>query len=385
MPFGINSAPEVWQRKMREHIEGLKGVEVIADDFVIVGFGNTPAEWQADHDRNVRAFLNRCRERNLKLNKKKARLRQQEVPFIGHILTPEGLKQDPRKVEAIVVMPDPTDVQSLRRFVGMVNYLAKFLPRLSEETEVLRKLTEKDAEWCWLQSHADAVTRVKEMIVSAPVLAYYDVKKPVVIQCDASQNGLDAALLQEERLVAFSSRVMTQTEQNYAQIQKELLAIVYACEKFDQYVFGRSNVIVQSDHKPLETIFKKPIHSSPKRLQRMRLRLQNYEIQMEYKKGETMFLADTLRRAYLKNELVGQTQDSDVRSIRERLFDFELEQIKHGEDLSVSPTLLKSLREETAKDEELQILSDVIHEGWPETLSETQNYDRRRRQVMEPY
>ena len=90
-------------------------------------------------------------------------------------------------------MPDPTDVKSLRRFLVMVNYLSKFLPRLSEETEVLRKLTEKDADWCWLQSHTDAVAHVKEMIVSAPVLAYYDVNKPVVIQCDASQSGLGAA------------------------------------------------------------------------------------------------------------------------------------------------------------------------------------------------
>ena len=98
MPFGIKSAPEVWQRKMREHIEGLKGVEVIADDFVIVGYGDTPTEWQADHDRNVRAFLDRCRERNLKLNKNKARLKQHEVPFIGHILTPRGLRPDPCKV-----------------------------------------------------------------------------------------------------------------------------------------------------------------------------------------------------------------------------------------------------------------------------------------------
>ena len=163
MPFGIKSAPEVWQRKMREHIEGLKGVEVIADDFVIVGYGDTPTEWQADHDRNVRAFLDRCRERNLKLNKNKARLKQHEVPFIGHILTPQGLKPDPCKVKAIVDMPDPTDAQSLRRFLGMVNYLAKFLPRLSEETEVLRKLTEKNAQWCWFPVHAQAVARVKEM------------------------------------------------------------------------------------------------------------------------------------------------------------------------------------------------------------------------------
>ena len=292
--------------KCENTLKGLKGVEVIADDFVIVGFGNTPAEWHTDHDRNVHAFLDRCHERNLKLNKKKARLRKQEVPFIIHILNPEGLKPDPHKVETIVGMPDPTDVQSLHRFLGMVNYLAKFLPRLSKETEVLRQLTEKDAEWCWLQSHTDAVVHVKEMIVSAPVLAYYDVNKPVVIQCNVSQSGLGAALLQEKRPVAYGSRVMTQTEQSYARIEKDLLTIGYAC---DQYIFGRSNVIVQSDHKPLETIFKKPIHSSPKRLQHMRLCLQNYmyDIQVEY---------DTLSCAYLENELVSQTQDSDVCSMR---------------------------------------------------------------------
>ena len=248
MPFGIKSAPEIWQRKMREHIEGLKGVEVIADDFVIVGFANTPTEWQADHDRNIRAFLERCREGNLKLIKNKARLRQDEVPFIGHILTPQGLKPDPCKVKAIVDMPEPTDAQSLRRFLGMVSYLAKFLPRLSEETEVLRKLTEKDAQWCWFPTHAQVVARIKEMIISAPVLAYYDVTKPVVIQCDASKSGLGAALLQEGRPVAFGSRVMSQIEQNYAQIEKELLAIVFACEKFDQYFFGRSDVVVESDN-----------------------------------------------------------------------------------------------------------------------------------------
>ena len=104
--------------------------------------------------------------------------------------------------------------------------------------------------------------------------------------------------------MAYSSRVMTQTEQNYGQIKKELLAIVYACDKFDQYIFGKSNVIVQSDHKPLETTFKKPNHSSAKRLQSMRLRLQNYDNQVRYKKRETMFLVDILSRAYLENELV---------------------------------------------------------------------------------
>ena len=303
MPFGIKSAPEVWQRKMREHVEGLKGVEVIADDFVIVGYGNTPAEWQADHGRNVRAFFDRCHERNLRLDKNKARLRQLEVPFIGHILTLEGLKPDPWKVNAIVDMPDPTDAQSLRRFLGMVNYLAKFLPRLSEETEVLRKLTEKDAQWCWLPAHADSMACVKDMIVSAPVLAYYDATKPVVIQCDSFQSGLGAALLQEGRPVAFSSRVMSQTEQSYAQIERELLTIVFACEKFDQYIFGRSDVIVQSDHRPLETIFKKPIHNSQKRLQRMRLRLQHYDIHVQEPITRSLHLCCALESTLSSEEL----------------------------------------------------------------------------------
>ncbi len=112
------------------------------------------------------------------------------MAFIGHILTPDGLKPDPKKVEAINDMPHPTDVQSLRRFLGMINYQAKFLPGVSDETEVLRKLTEKDAEWCWLKAHEEAVVRIQRMISTAPVLAYYDVKKPVTIQCDAQYPGI---------------------------------------------------------------------------------------------------------------------------------------------------------------------------------------------------
>ena len=179
---------------------------------------------------------------------------------------------------------------------------------------MLRKLTEKDAEWCWLTAHKEAVGQIQRMISTAPVLAYYDVTKPVIIQCDASQTGLGAALLQDGHPIAYSSRALTETERNYAQIEKELLAIVYACKKFDQYIFGKSDVVVKSDHKPLETIFRKPIHSTPKRLQRMRLRLQSYDIRVKYKKGTTMYLADTLSRAYF-NVSVQQSEPGDVRAV----------------------------------------------------------------------
>ncbi|CAB4021868.1 Hypothetical predicted protein [Paramuricea clavata] len=149
----------------------LHGVEVIADDFVVVGFGSTPEEWNAEHDRNVRAFLERCREKNLNLKKEKAQLTKTEVSFIEHILTPNGLRPDSKKVEAINDMTHPTDVQSLQMFL------------------VLRRLTEKAAELCWLTAHEEAVVRIQKMISAAPVLAYYDVTKPVTIQCDAYSNG----------------------------------------------------------------------------------------------------------------------------------------------------------------------------------------------------
>ena len=97
------------------------------------------------------------------------------------------------------------------------------------------------------------------------MLAYYDVKREVTIQCDASQSGLGAVLLQEGRPVCYASRALTTTEENYAQIEKELLAIVFSCEKFDQYVYGR-HITVHSDHKPLEIITKKSMIDAPKRL-----------------------------------------------------------------------------------------------------------------------
>ena len=169
MPFGISSAPEVWQRKMHEAIEGLLGVEVIADDFLVCGFGDTVDEAVKDHDQNLTAFLQGCRELNLTLNLQKIKLRLSQVPFMGHLLTADGVVTDPNKVRAIRDMPTPTDVKSLKRFLGMVTYLAKFLPNLSSVCEPLRQLELKDAEWCWLPVHDEAVQSIKDLVCDAPV------------------------------------------------------------------------------------------------------------------------------------------------------------------------------------------------------------------------
>ena len=130
------------------------------------------------------------------------------------------------------------------------------------------------------------------------MLKFYDVTREVTVESDASLSGLGATLLQEGQPVAFASRALTPAEGRYAQIEKELLSVVFACERFDTYLFGRDIVHVKTDHQPLETIFKKDLSSAPKRLQRMLLRLQRYNLDVKYQKGEKMVMSDPLSRAY---------------------------------------------------------------------------------------
>ena len=134
------------------------------------------------------------------------------------------------------------------------------------------------------------------MVIKAPVLRYYDVNEKVTIQCDASQDRLEWVLLQNGQSVAFASKTMTETKKRYAQIEKECLAIVYACEKYNQYILGKSTKI-ETDHKPLEIIFKKLLLCAPKRLQRMLLRLQKYSLIVVYSAGSQLYFADFLSRA----------------------------------------------------------------------------------------
>ena len=357
MPFGIRSAPEVFQRRMHELIEGMPQVEVIADDFVVVGKGNTIEEANNDHGKNLVAFLRLCDEKGLKLNTEKLMLRQPEVSFIGHIATGEGLKVDPSKVKAIREMPAPTDIAGVQRMLGLAQYLSKFLPHLSDITKPLRELTQQDVEWAWDEPQKMALKSLKDAVTRTPVLRYFNVKEDVTLQCDASQSGLGAALLQNGQPVAYASRALTPAETRYAQIEKELLAIVFACERFDSYIYGLEGIKVESDHKPLESIFLKPLHAAPQRLQRMLLRLQRYSLVIRYKKGKEMYLADTLSRAHL----------TDISTCE---FIHELEEIDHKEFLPVSSEQWQWMQHAAADDPVLQELRSVIQSGWPESKAE---------------
>ena len=256
-----------------------------------------------DHDQNLEKCLQCCEEKHVQLNSEKIQLRKTEVPFIRHVASGEGLKIHPDKVRAILEMPDPEDAAAVHRLIGMVTYLVKFVPKLSNITEPLRQLIQRDTEWVWSHLQRESFQKLKEALSRAPVLRYYSLKDKVTIQCDASRSGLSAALIQLGQPVAFASRAMTPAETRYAQIEKELLAIVYACEKFVAYVYGRTEVTIQLDHKPLESIFKKPLNTAPMHLQRMLLRLQRYNSRVMYAKGTEMFLVDILSRLYLIENL----------------------------------------------------------------------------------
>ena len=135
---------------------------------------------------------------------------------------------------------------------------------------------------------------MKKLVVQHPVLKYYDVSEEVTLQREASERGLGATLMQNGQPVAFASRTLSTTEQRYAQIEKECLAIVFGCEKFSQYISRREKVTVESDHKPLQSIFKKSLLHAPMRLQRIMLRLQRYNLDVVYKPASQMFVADHL-------------------------------------------------------------------------------------------
>ena len=206
-------------------------------------------------------------------------------------------------------MPSPDGPAATRRFLGMVNYLAKFIPTLSDLCHPLQQAISKE-EWNWNQSCDKAIIEIKDAILKTGVLRYLHPTAKITVQCDASSLGLGTAILQEGKPVAFASRALSSAEKNYSQLEKEMLAIVFALRRFDQYVYGRE-VLVESDHQPLETILRKPLHEAPRRLQRMMTELQRYGLTVNYLKGENMYLADTLSRAFLP--IIESDYDNDER------------------------------------------------------------------------
>ena len=345
LPFGIVCAQDEFQRKMDEIFEELPGVTPLIDDVIIHG------KTQEEHDVNLKAALNRASDRNLKLNPEKLEVGVNEITYFGHVISSDGLKPDPEKVKAITEMPPPTDKKELQTLLGMITYLSRFAPQLSEITKPMRDLLKDETEFIWDVQQNSALQRIKDIITSQPVLAFFDPKKEVRLEVDASKFGLGAAIFQEQP-IAFASKALTTTEQNYAQIEKELYAILFGCRRFHQYLYGRE-VTVHTDHKPLESIAKKPLAAAPPRLQRMLLQLQKYSLKIVHVPGKHIPVADALSRKYIP-ALPDDNPGPDI----------QIHTILH---LPVSDQKMQQLQQATSDDSQLQALSSTILHGWPET------------------
>lgn len=366
LPFGISSAPEIFQMKMREVLDGLEGVECLADDVLIYGRGETLEEAMNDHNRCLKQLFERLKQHNVKLNRSKLNLCQPSVKFFGHLLTDRGLQADNSKLSVIRNYPPPTDKKELHRFIGMLNYLSRFIPNLSSNLHVLRKMLNEKVPWSWNAECQQEFDKAKSLVSDIGNLQYYNMNKPLWIECDASSHGLGVAVYQDTGVVGYASRVLTPTERNYAQIEKELLAVLFACVHFDQLIIGNAKTVVKTDHKPLINIMKKPLLKAPKRLQHMLLNLQRYNIQLQFVSGKENVLADAISRAP-EDHKEGTSEFHKLHIYR--VFG-EVEQIDLSSFLSISDDRINDILENTAEDSVLQTVILYTKEGWPTRISE---------------
>ncbi len=354
LPFGISSAPEVYHKTVHAMFDSLAYVDTSMDDIIIAG------ATLEEHDNNLTKVLDIARKYNLKLNPDKCVFRQTELTFLGEVIGSDGIKPDGRKVEAIRSMQQPTSKKDVQRFLGMVNYLGKFVPNLSEKSQPLRELLDKNVEFQWTDRQDQAWSTLKEAVSQEPVLKFFDPKRQIKISSDASQNGLGAVLLQqhgEDWLpVVYASRALNSAETRYAQIEKEMLSITFACERFHQYVYGQV-ITVETDHKPLVSIFRKSMNECPLRIQRLMLRMQKYDVRVVYIPGKFMFTADTLSRSCRpSNAAADSSSDECVQAYVDMVVS----------SLPVSQQRYDEIRRETNKDKTLQVLKVAIQSGWPE-------------------
>lgn len=235
LPFGITSAPEHFQSRMATILEGLDGIVCQMDDILIYG------ATQEEHDSRVQATLERIQRSGVTLNGEKCEFSKRSVKFLGQVIESSGIKSDPDKVSAILRMREPRNVGEVRRFLGMTNQLGKFSPRLAEMTKPIRDLLSKKNAWIWGEHQRLAFQEVKQVLSSDQTLSLYNMDYETVIAADASSFGVGAVISQRQpsgqlQPVAYASRVMMDTERRYAQIEKEALAITWACEKFSNNI-----------------------------------------------------------------------------------------------------------------------------------------------------
>ncbi|XP_055721195.1 uncharacterized protein K02A2.6-like [Salvelinus fontinalis] len=357
LPFGVSSAPAIFQRTMEGILQGIPKVAVYLDDILVTGVT------KEEHLRNLGEVLRRMEDAGLRLKRSKCTLLADEVQYLGHKVDAKGLHTVKAKVRAVVEAPAPTNVTELKAYLGLLNYYNRFLPNLSTLLAPLHQLLRKDVAWKWSERQEEAFAKSKVLLQSAEVLVHYSADRDLILSCDASSYGVGAVLSHRmengaEKPIGFMSRTLSPAEKKYSQLDKEGLAVIFGIQRFHKYLYGRTFTIV-TDHKPLISLFheQKPVPQmvSP-RVQRWNVWLRAYEYRIIYKPGRYHGNADALSRLPVP-EIISQEEEND-----------QVLMIDVLDDAQVNTA---QIRQWTSKDVTLSQVHAFILKGWP-TVTEPQ-------------
>ncbi|GBN45947.1 Retrovirus-related Pol polyprotein from transposon 297 [Araneus ventricosus] len=293
MPFGLCNTPATFERLMETVLRGLtsEACLVYLDDIIIVG------RTFQEHLNNIRKVFQRLQKANLKLSPKKCRFFRKEVSYLGHIISADGVKTDPEKTKAVVDWPRPETVHDLRSFLGLCTYYRRFVRNFSAIARPLHKLTEARSNFNWTEECEKSFNNLKQALITSPVLTYPRTDKEFILDTDASNEGIGAVLSQkignEECVIAYFSKSLGKPERNYCVTRKELLAIVKSIEHFHHYLYGRK-FLLRTDHASLRCLlnFREPEGQIARWIQR----LQEYDFEIQHRKGTSHGNADALSR-----------------------------------------------------------------------------------------
>lgn len=353
LPFGVKPAPAIFQGVMEQILNGLLGVQVYLDDILIGG-----ASLDQCYERLTRV-LDRLKEFNVHVNFDKCKFFTDNLEFLGHRITRDGIAPSTSKMTALLNAPPPQDITQLRSFIGGVNYYGKFVPNLQSMLHPLYKLLQKGVKFDWSVECDKCFQTVKKSLENSTILARYDPTKPLTIVCDASPYGVGAILnvIEDgvERPCFMASTSLNQAERNYSQLHREAFAVVFALSKYHKFVYGHK-VIIYTDCKALESLLSNQRNLDGvinSRFLRWLLFLQNYDIEVKFRPSKQTACADVLSRLPLPEE-------SGV--VEEELHSLILGVVSDVRDLNISR---ENIENEMSRDATASEVMEYVVNGWP--------------------
>lgn len=348
MSFGLKNAPATFQRTMDNILRGIPCL-VYVDDIIVFSVS------LQEHLEKLRQVFQRLRDANFKIQLDKSEFLKREVAYLGHVITPNGVKPNPDKIKAVLKYPIPKSTKEIKGFLGLVGYYRKFIKDFAKITKPLTVCLKKGREIKHTPEFINAFQNCQQILTNDPILQYPDFSKPFILTTDASNVALGAILSQgsigSDLPIAYASRTLNESEQNYSTVEKELLAIVYATKYFRPYLYGRKFTII-TDHKPLTYLFN--LKEPNSKLIRWKLRLEEYDYNVVYKKGILNSNADALSRIRLNilNTFENESTINNPGDVDENVL--KLSREEHLEPIEITPSTSNSVGKNRIK-----ILSDI--------------------------